>query len=127
MKNSLKQKQICLTSIGPSRMRAHEHCACVCKLGIILLLPSSFFLLSFFLLLSFHILFSYDFEFLQAFLSNKTKKDLASQKWEGGPPFIPQIVISGWTAGGVHAPWESEDPDPLWVNLSLHAQIHIYR
>ena len=51
------------------------------KLGIFLLLPS------FFLLLSFHLLFSqkgftYDFEFLHAFLSNK-------------------IVIPGWTAGGV--------------------------
>ena len=56
-------------------------------------------LLSFFLLLSFHVLFSqkgftYDFEFLQAFLSNK-KYDLAQKKWGGDPTFTPKSSFLG--------------------------------
>ena len=56
---------------------------------------SSFFLL---LSFSFHLLFSqkgfaYDFDILHAFLSSQ-KKNRGED-----PPFTPQIVISGWTAG----------------------------
>ena len=39
---------------------------------------------------------------MYAFLSNK--------KNEGGHPFTLQIIIPGWTAGGVRAQWVSEDP-----------------
>ena len=28
----------------------------------------------------------------------------------GGPPFTPQIVIPGWTAGGVRELWVSKNP-----------------
>ena len=28
----------------------------------------------------------------------------------GTPPFTPQIIIPGWTAGGVHPLWVSEHP-----------------
>ena len=41
-------------------------------------------------------------------LSNK-KIRFSQKKMEGDPPFTPQIVISGWTAGGVRALWESEE------------------
>ena len=62
------------------------------KLGIILLFLSSF-----------HLFFSqkgfaYDFEFLHAFLRNKTNKILP-QNMGGAHPFTPKIAISGRTAG----------------------------
>ena len=62
----------------------------------------------FFFLFSFHVLFSqkrfaYDFEFLHTFLSNK--KIRFSKKNQGGHPFTHQLVIPGWTAGGVRALW----------------------
>ena len=42
----------------------------------------------------------------------------------GGIPFTPQIVIPGWTAGGVCALWVSEHP--LWrTNIYEGGQLKI--
>ena len=60
------------------------------------------------ILSSFNLLFSqkgfpYDFESLQ-------KKEKLANKNGGDFPYSPQILISGWTAGGVHALWVSKEP-----------------
>ena len=53
---------------------------------------------------------AYDFEFVHAYLSNNKKIRFSPNKWGGNPPITPQIVIPGWTAGGVHALWVSDHP-----------------
>ena len=45
---------------------------------------------------------------------------------EGGPPFTPQIVISGLTAGGVHALWVSEDP-PWCTHIVCNTHLAILK
>ena len=44
--------------------------------------------------------------------TSKTKNKIQPQKNGGEPPLTPQIVIPGWTAGGVLALWVSEHHPP---------------
>ena len=65
--------------------------------------------------------------YLHAFLSNK--QIIFSQKNEGGdPPFTPQIVIPGWTAGGVRALSINERPprhSHIFTISHLYRRTHI--
>ena len=44
----------------------------------------------------------------------------------GEPPFTPQIVIPGWTTGGVRALWVSEQP-PQHTHIQYIFKLHFFK